>query len=92
MPYVTKLYWGDDKLKRKFINLDKTNSNKEVTVSGEYSASVGEVIIRLNTLKKLLPVKCAGLFYRTFIFQEIMVYKIFGGGVYERVRSFKARV
>lgn len=45
VPYVAKLFIDDDgKLQRQFFNMSKNYGKKEVTISGKYTAKVGDII------------------------------------------------
>ncbi|MFX1499454.1 MAG: hypothetical protein ACFFDH_00665 [Promethearchaeota archaeon] len=43
-PYAAKLVYKDGKVNREFFSLSKEYGKKEVTVSGNYNAKVGEII------------------------------------------------
>lgn len=46
VPYVARLVWNETekKIDREFVDLQKSYGRKSVTISGEYTARVGEII------------------------------------------------
>lgn len=44
VPYIARLYWEDGKIQRDFMDLDKIYGKGSVTVSGEYTATAGDII------------------------------------------------
>ena len=43
-PYVARLVVKNGKIERQFKNLERVNGKKQITVFGQYTASVGDVI------------------------------------------------